>query len=42
MNYKIVRDPTSFIKNNIIYTWIVFLPISDAYDAADLIDIELV
>ena len=44
MTYKIVRIPdsshTSF--DTTIYTWIVCLPISYKYDAADLIDIELV
>ena len=44
MKYKIVRDPNSFHHEfqYTILTWIVILPVSDEYNAADLIDIELV
>ena len=44
IKYKIVREPSTF-KNSfeyIIYTWIVFLPLSDEYDVVNMIDIELV
>ena len=44
MKYKIVRDPKrcEYAYEYLIYTRIVCLPISDKYDAADLIDYELV
>ena len=41
MKYKIVRDTKMSDDKCIIYTWIVFLPVSDEYDAAEMIDIEL-
>lgn len=44
IKYIIVREPnhkdTSF--ETTIYTWVVCLPLSDKYDAAYMIDIELV
>lgn len=39
----IVRNPAVFSRkhNRMLYAWVVFLPVSDRYDAADMIDIEL-
>lgn len=45
VSYIVVRNPEKSEFNeeqHIIYTWIIFLPVSNHYDAADLIEIELV